>query len=164
MHFAYRMIRVSVVSYIDSCFSGFIHRYGCSGCTIRSAYTARCTAIALQSIYLFQSHCILFRPPTLFLYIHTTPDIGVFLALRKLEHTSYRPLFGLPLVVGSPKHCYSYSPCVLDHKYSPDVAHAALISAFTAFIFPQSGAYDSSSVNCSFHTLIALPRFTFLAS
>ena len=52
--------------------------------------------------------------------------MGVFLALRKLEYASCRPLFGLPSVVGSPKHCYSYSPCALDHEYGPDVAHEAL--------------------------------------
>ena len=27
-----------------------------------------------------------------------------------------------PLVVGLPKHCYSYSPCALDHDHGPNVA------------------------------------------
>ena len=96
-------------------------------------YTARYTAIALQSIHLFQSHCILYLPThPLPVSLYITPgqyriDMGVFLALRRPEYASYRPLFGLPSVVGSPKHCYSCSPCALGHKYGPDVAHEALI-------------------------------------
>ena len=42
------------------------------------------------------------------------------------EYASCRPLFGLPSVVGSPKHCYSYSPCALDHEHGPDMVHEAL--------------------------------------
>ena len=53
-------------------------------------YMAVCSAMVLQSIHLFQSHCIVFSPthPCLYIYIATffTPglyriDIGVFLAL-----------------------------------------------------------------------------------
>ena len=74
----------------------------------------------------------LFRPLILFLYIAITLgqyriDVGVFLALKRPEYASCRPLFGLPLVVGSPKQCYSYSPCALHHEHGPDVAHEALI-------------------------------------
>ena len=68
-------------------------------------YTACCTAIALQSIHLFQSHCILFSlTHPLPVYTHgyiSTPgqyriDMGVFLALGRPEYASGRPLFGLP--------------------------------------------------------------------
>ena len=64
--------------------------------------------------------------------------MGVFSALGKPEYASCRPLFGLPAVVGSPKHCYSVSPCALDHEHGPDVAHGALtfrsnVSAFENF-------------------------------
>ena len=52
-------------------------------------YTAVSTAIALQSIHLFQSHCINFSPAHTCLYIYShvlTPglyqiDMGIFLAL-----------------------------------------------------------------------------------
>ena len=63
-------------------------------------------------------------------------DTGVFLALRP-EYASYRPLFGLPSVVGSPKHCYSYyPPCVLDHEHGPDVAHKVLTLTTSASCLP----------------------------
>lgn len=91
-----------------SCFSEFMHghhgfRDGWNGVQtgqrpIREIvyheeciYTALCPAIALQSIYLFQSHCIFFGPPTrsrIYMpsYIFTLDlyqiEMGVSLALR----------------------------------------------------------------------------------
>ena len=44
MYFVYRMnrmIRVSVVLGMDSCFSGFIHGYGCSGIAMAYSYGGR---------------------------------------------------------------------------------------------------------------------------
>ena len=97
-------------------------------------YTACRTAIALQSVHLFQNHCIFFaRPPPSYTYGYiSTPgryriDMGIFLALGRPEYASCGPLIGLPLVVGLPKHCYSYLPCVLDHEHGPDVANEVLI-------------------------------------
>ena len=39
-------------------------------------------------------------------------------------------------MVGSPKHCYSYPPCALDHEHGPDVAHAALTLTTLATCLP----------------------------
>ena len=111
-------------------------------------YTACCTAIALQSIRLFQSHCTLFRPAhPLPVYTNSyisTPgqyriEMGVVLAPRRPEYASYRPLFGLPFVVGLPKHCYSYPSCALDHEHGPNVANEAPIAY--SFTRPLPG-YD----------------------
>ena len=66
--------------------------------------TAFCTAIALQSIYLFQSHCLIFCPSTLSC-MYITPglyriDMGVFLVRSNgPEYASCRPWFGLPMAV-----------------------------------------------------------------
>ena len=140
----------------DSCLGGFrhgfetpcLHGFGCSGiamahsrggrqgrqCTMRSA------SILLVALQLLFSRFISFRviayffPPAhpLPVYTYITPgqyrmNVGVSLALKRPEYASCRPPFGLPSVVGSPKHCYSYSPCVVDHKHGPDVAHEALV-------------------------------------
>ena len=88
-----------------------------------------------------------FRPPTLFLYIHIAPgqyriDIGVCLALRRPEYASCRPLFGLPSVAGLPKHCYSNSPCALNHEHGSDVANEALISCQDLLSEPKALIYD----------------------
>ena len=70
-----------------SCFGGFRHGFETMVCFMHDQatwpwretvhneeciYTAPRTAIALQSIHLFQSHCIFFRPPTVPVYIATS--------------------------------------------------------------------------------------------
>ena len=116
--------------HFDSCFGGFrhgfetpcLHGFGCSGIAMAAdrgdsvprGVHVHCS-FALQLLY---SRSISFRliayfsPPARPLPVCTylTPgrwrtEMGVFLALGGgPECASCRPLFGLPLVVGSPKH------------------------------------------------------------
>lgn len=74
-------------------------------------------------------------PSPIYVYVYcyiSTPnpyrtDIGIFEALRKLEYTCCRPLFGLSLAMEYPKLCYRYPACALDHEHGSDVANEALI-------------------------------------
>ena len=125
---------------MDSCTGGSgiatARGHGGRQCTMRSAYILRIALPLLFSRFIsFRVIASFFARPLSPVSTHgyvSTPslyqiDIGVLLALGRPEYASCRPLFGLPFVVGLPKHCYSYPPCALDYEHGPDVANEALI-------------------------------------
>ena len=67
---------------------------------------------------------------TLHISVVAAEGLGVSDFVYRISHY-YRPLFGLPFVVGSPNHYYIYPPCVLDYQRGPDVANEALMHKVT---------------------------------